>query len=202
MKITKTNLITEAIFSEDRTKRYLLHKTWDETKPSLCIILLAPSEADLITLDNTTQLVLNNAVRLGYGGVYIWNLFSRLNDFHLRNVDPEDPENLQVLRMILDKVDTVVYAPGVGKAKNQYFLARQEQVVNELQPYESKLKCLCDAEGKARLQHPLSPAVRVWFLSELSLQELSSETEKSAEKKESRRGRPKKVQQAGTPSEG
>ena len=148
MKITKTNLITEAVFSEDRTKRYLLHKTWDETKPSLCIILLAPSEADLITLDNTTQLVLNNAVRLGYGGVYIWNLFSRLNDFHLRNVDPEDPENLQVLRMVLDKVDTVVYAPGVGKAKNQYFLARQEQVVNELQPYEPKLKCLCDAEGK------------------------------------------------------
>ena len=44
MKITKTNLITEAVFSEDRTKRYLLHKTWDETKPSLCIILLAPSD--------------------------------------------------------------------------------------------------------------------------------------------------------------
>ncbi|MBQ8400945.1 MAG: DUF1643 domain-containing protein [Clostridia bacterium] len=87
MKITKTNLITEAVFSEDRTKRYLLYKNWDATKPSLCIILLAPSEADLITLDNTTQLVLNNAVRLGYGGVYIWNLFSRLNDFHLRNVD-------------------------------------------------------------------------------------------------------------------
>ena len=73
MKITKTNLITEAVFSEDRSKRYLLHKTWDETKPSLCIILLAPSEADLITLDNTTQLVLNNAVRLNHG-LALWLL--------------------------------------------------------------------------------------------------------------------------------
>ena len=172
MKLTKTNLTTEAIFSEDRTKRYMLHKSWDETKPSLCIILLAPSEADLITLDNTTQLVLNNAVRLGYGGVYIWNLFSRLNDFHLRNVDTEDPENLQVLRMVLDKVDTVIYAPGVGKAKNQAFLARQEQVVKELQSCESKLKCLCDAEGKARLQHPLSPAVRMWYLAPLKTDEV------------------------------
>ena len=69
MKTTKTVLTTETVFSDDGEKRYLLKKVWDEAKPKLAVVMLAPSEASGIELDNSTQLVLNNAVRLGFGSV-------------------------------------------------------------------------------------------------------------------------------------
>ena len=44
-----------------------------------------------------------------------------------------------------------------------------------LRPHEAKLKCLCDAKGNSRLQHPLSPAVRTWYISPLAVEELLPE---------------------------
>ena len=49
---------------------------------------------------------------------------------------------------------------------------RQQQVLNALRPFESKLNCLTNADGKARLQHPLSPALKTWVLSSLAVNEL------------------------------
>lgn len=90
MKTIQTKLETAAVFSEDGAKRYLLKKYWDGKKPSLTVIMLAPSEASGIVLDNTTLLVLNNASRLGYGSVSIVNLFATLNDFALECAEEED----------------------------------------------------------------------------------------------------------------
>ena len=172
MKIIQTTLATAAHFSDDGAKRYLLRKLWDEKLPSLAVIMLAPSEASGIELDTTTQLVLNNASRLGYGSVTIVNLFATLNDFALRHAEDEDPENLDAILLAAKNADQIVYAPGTGKIKNKAFQRRQEQVLNALLPYEAKLCCLCNENGKARLQHPLSPAVRVWHLSPLKVSEL------------------------------
>ena len=171
MTIT-TTLTTEAVFSDDGLKRYLLCKSWSETLPKLAIIMLAPSAASGIALDNTTSLVLNNADRLGYGSVAIVNLFATLNDFSLAHAEDEDPDNLKVILDICQNANQIVYAPGTGKAKAQVFQKRQQQVLNALRPYESKLNCLTNAEGKARLQHPLSPALKTWVLSPLSVNEL------------------------------
>ena len=172
MNTITTTLATVAMFSDDGKKRYLLRKLWDEKMPSLAIIMLAPSEASGIELDTTTQLVLNNASRLGYGSVAIVNLFATLNDFKLQQAEDEDAENLKEILLAAKSADQVVYAPGVGKAKNKAFVQRQEQVLNALRPYEVKLCCLCNESGDARLQHPLSPAVRVWHLSALKISEL------------------------------
>ena len=172
MKNIATTLATVAQFSDDGTKRYLLRKIWNEKLPSLTIIMLAPSEASGIVLDTTTQLCLNNASRLGYGSITIVNLFATLNDFALHQAEEEDPENLKAILEAVRKADQIVYAPGTGKAKNKAFQKRQEQVLKELAPYEVKLCCLCDDEGKAKYQHPLSPAVRVWNLCPLKVKEL------------------------------
>ena len=172
MKTIATTLATVAQFSADGTKRYLLRKIWNEKLPSLTIIMLAPSEASGIVLDTTTQLCLNNASRLGYGSITIVNLFATLNDFALHQAEEEDPENLKAILEAVRKADQIVYAPGTGKAKNKAFQKRQEQVLKELAPYEVKLCCLCDDEGKAKYQHPLSPAVRVWNLCPLKVKEL------------------------------
>ena len=108
-----TTLTTEAIFSEDSMKRYLLKKEWDVQKPKLTIVMLAPSEASGIELDSTTQLVLHNAARLEYGGVSVVNLFATLNDFSLKQTDNEDPENMDAIIQAAKEADVIVYAPGV-----------------------------------------------------------------------------------------
>lgn len=172
MKILETTLHTTATFSEDGTKRYLLQKEWNSKLPRLAIIMVAPSTASAVALDTTTQLTLNNASRLGYGSVSIVNLFATLNDFALKEAETEDADNLKVIVQEAEKADVVVYAAGVGKAKNKTFQTRQEQVLNALRPYEAKLNCLTNENGNARLQHPLSPAVRTWFLSPLKIEEL------------------------------
>lgn len=182
MNTITTTLTTDAIFSDDGLKRYTLCKTWDASLPKLAIIMLAPSEASGIVLDTTTQLVLNNASRLGYGSVVIVNLFATLNDFDLRKAEDEDPDNLKAILAAAESADHVVYGPGTGKAKSKVFLQRQEQILNALRPYEAKLNCLCNESGRARLQHPLSPAVREWHLSPLKINELLLEPKATEDK--------------------
>ena len=172
MKNIETTLTTHAVFSDDGTKRYLLSKTWDAKKPRLAIVMLAPSEASGITLDTTTQLVLNNSERLGYGGVDVLNLFATVDDFDLKRAEEEDAENINAIVQAVQKADVVVYAPGVGKLKSKVLQKRQKQVLLALQPFEGKLHCLTNTANDARLQHPLSPAVRTWHLSPLKVAEL------------------------------
>lgn len=172
MNTIVTTLTTEAVFSDDGFKRYLLRKTWDEKKPKLMVIMLAPSAASGIELDNSTLLVLNNSARLGYGSVDVLNLFATLNDFSLKHAENEDAENTNAIIKSAEMADTIVYAAGVGKAKCKVFQERQKQVLEAIRPFEGKLNCLCSENGKARLQHPLSPAVRTWNLSPLKVSEI------------------------------
>lgn len=172
MRTVVTELHTEVVYSENGEKRYLLRKTWDNSLPKLAVVMLCAGLAGTVELDTTTQLVLNNASRLGYGSVAIVNLFATLNDFALKQSQGEDAENLNVIIQEAAAAEKVVYAPGTGKAKNKLFMEVQEQTLLALQPYEEKLYCLCDEKGGSRLQHPLSPRVRDWYLSPLKIGEL------------------------------
>ena len=124
MKSIETTLKTTALYSDDESKRYLLRKEWDSSKPKLCIIMLAPSTASGVGLDSTTLLVLNNATRLGFGRVDILNLFAKLNDFDLEAAERDDPDNSKAILVSAKDCDTIVYAAGVGKAKNELFQER------------------------------------------------------------------------------
>ena len=170
MKTEISTLHTEAVYSDDYSRRYVLRKLWDDTKPKLAIILLAAGNAGTVMLDKTTQLVINNSARLGYGSVSIMNLSAVLNDYNLHHT--EDPENIKVIVEEAKTAEKLVFSPGTGKSNNQNFIRLQEQVLLALRPYEDKLHCLCNADGGARLQHPLSPQVQVWNLSPLKVSEL------------------------------
>lgn len=193
MNTITTTLTTKAVFSDDSLDRYLLTKSWDEKKQNLAIIMMASSQASGVALDTTTQLVLNNADRLGYGSVSILNLFARVNDFSLKQAEEDDPENLETIVSTCQNAQAIIYAPGVGKATNKLFQERQRQVLEALRPMEGRLHCLCDANGQSRLQHPLSPAVRTWYLSPLKISELVEEPkpkEKEAKKPKAKREEP------------
>ena len=176
MNIIETTLTTQAVFSDDETKRYLLKKTWNAALPKLTICMLAPSIASGIELDSTTSLVLNNASALGFGSVSIVNLFATLGG--IAEAESEDPENLKAIIDASQDADLIIYAPGVGKAKLQVFQERSKQVLEALRPYEKKLKCLTSASGKTRLLHPLCPAVRKWdHFAEIRISDLLSKTD-------------------------
>ena len=135
MKEITSDLRTEILLSDDGTKRYSLRKVWDSSKPSLAIIMLAPSQAGEIALDTSSMLTINNCHRLGKGSVTIVNLFSKINDFALKEADTEDPENIRAIVAAAESADCVVLAAGTGKAKNKtdasYFMTNPEDLKYE-----------------------------------------------------------------------
>ena len=171
MKTIETMLKTTAVYNDDHTKKYLLTKEWDNTKPSLTMVLLSPSSSSGIEIDTTTQRVLGNADRLGFGSVNIVNLFATLGDPTFSTAEADDKENMKVILDMSKKCDTLVYAPGTGKAKNEMFQMRSAKVLNALKPYEKKMKCLSNEDDSVRLCHPLFPAVRVWYLRDTTIAE-------------------------------
>ena len=197
MNTIETTLTTQAIFNDDHTKRYLLCKVWDDSLPKVTVIMLAPSEASGVALDTTTQLCLNNASRLGFGSISIVNLFATVNDFDLKQQTGfGDPDNLNAIIEACQNCDQILYCPGTGKARNKFFINRQEEVLKALLPMEEKLSCLCNEICNTRFHHPLSPAVRTCILSPLKVSELidlqpqePQQPEKAPEKKQ--KGRPK-----------
>ncbi len=189
MKEIISNLRTEIVMSENEAYRYSLRKVWSEDKPSLAILMICPSSSGEVAVDTSTMLTLGNCYRLGYGSVTIVNLFSKVNDFALKNADDEDEENLQAIQKAAALVDCFVIGAGTGKAKNKTFQRRLEQVMMALRPYEDKLHCLCDEDGGSRGLHPLSPRLRRWCLSKCSVSEFidipveNTETEKKTKGK-------------------
>ena len=171
MKEITSNLRTEIVASDDGAYRYSLRKVWDETKPSLAILMICPSSSGEVAVDTSTMLTLGNCYRLGYGSVTIVNLFSKVNDFELKDVNETDEENQQAILKAAESVDCFVLGAGTGKAKNKVFQQRLEQVLTALRPYEDKLHCLCDKDGGSRGLHPLSPRLRQWCLSKCSVSE-------------------------------
>ena len=101
----------------------------------------------------------------------------------LSSAETEDGENLKAIISEAKKCDTVVYAPGVGKAKNKDFQNRSTQVLTQLKPYEKKLKCISNKTGSVRLVHPLTPCVREWTLSPFKTEELLMQLTQPTEKK-------------------
>ena len=167
-----SNLRTEILESVDGTRRFSLKKIWDESKPSVTVVMLCPSSAGIVSVDTSTALTMANCYRLGYGSVTIVNLFPVTNDFSLKSSSGIDAENLEVIVKAVEASSCAVFAPGTGKAKNRLFAEVQKETLLALRPYEDKLRCLCDEKGGSRYLHPLSPRVREWHLTPLSTSEL------------------------------
>ena len=167
-----SNLRTEILESVDGTRRFSLKKIWDESKPSVTVVMLCPSSAGIVSVDTSTALTMANCYRLGYGSVTIVNLFPVINDFLLHASSGIDAENLEVIVKAVEASSCAVFAPGTGKAKNRLFMEVQKETLLALRPYEAKLHCLCDEKGGSKYLHPLSPRVREWHLTPLSISEL------------------------------
>ena len=158
--LEKTSTIqTRTLFSKDMKMRYLLEMNFNSNGKKACIIMLYPSAADEYIIDQTTQLVRNNAIEQGFGSISIVNLFCSLDLNH-----PEtDRMNSSVVAQACSDAEVIIVAYGRGIA----YTEEKESLLNALKTYKEKLYTIVDITGQP-YSHPLSPKARKWKLKKLN----------------------------------
>ncbi len=156
----KSIIRTEALYNDEKTHRYSLKKSWDNSKPSASIIMISPSSrANEIAMDVTSLYVVNNCYQLGYGSVEILNLYSKLDADPFEN----DSENNEWILKSCQKADKVILAWGKGQTQKAVD-NRIQEVLKLLEPFRDKLYEIADSSGKHGF-HPLGATVRLkWNL--------------------------------------
>lgn len=164
----KVSIKSEAIFSEDRKHRYLLFQEWDKSKPKAAILMITAGLADGVYCDLTTMLCKNNAAELGYGAMYVVNLFSRTDIMTKGRKDVKalyDENTDQYIRLAGEKADTIILAWGASGTET--VMQRQQEVIQILGTYREKFRMIMDEQGREYV-HPLCPSVRNgWSLKEV-----------------------------------
>lgn len=162
MHTDKGTMKTEAIFSDDRTQRYLLRKEWDSKKQSATILMTNPSTADLHSMDYTTLYILNNLLRLDFGSVDIVNIISTMTtklvlqkDF---NADYQEENVSQILKSA-ERSDKIIIAWGSRGENNRQLREIQDGLLEQLGPFSKKLFTIADRLGRTGF-HPLAPQIR------------------------------------------
>lgn len=124
-----------AVISECGKYRYRLWRVWDESKPKLLFIMLNPSTADASKDDPTIKRCIGFAKSLGFGSIYVGNLYAyRATDpSELLNCpDPYGPCNVVTLLSMIGSCDQVICAWG-----NSWILKKLKDI-----PYNDLFKSL------------------------------------------------------------
>ncbi len=156
---------TEAIYSDDRTRRYMLLREWDVKKPKALIIMTNPSTAGTVSLDFTTLYILNNITQLGFGSVSIANLVSKIAlRLKLKDDIFAEDENFEQIVKAAQKSDKVIIAWGKVGDSSVNVRDVQDKLLARLEPYKDKLCEIGNMSGDSGF-HPLAPQIRSnWVL--------------------------------------
>lgn len=165
MKSLKSVLRSEGIFSEDDMYRLSLKKTWNTKQPMITVITKYPRFEGGVKVDLTTQLIVNNASEMGYGGVYLMNLFTNVNI----NDAVDDIE-------ILTHEDTDDYLLKsnrrqrgnhfcLGSSSSKITTHRIEEINHLLKDFSDKVNILINPSTK-NISHPLNPKSRACWMIE------------------------------------
>jgi hypothetical protein len=154
---TTSTLATEAIFSKDNNRRYLLRKTWDNNKTKAAIVLLYPSYSDAVLCDTTTTLTINSIATLDFGGVDILNI-SPVIGGKGSITDAKTTDRLNDSYILDSAKDSSKIIIATGRGNNKAVMERTEEVIRLLDEYKDKIYYISD--GKNFGYHPLSPRIR------------------------------------------
>lgn len=183
----KSTIKTEATFSPDRKHRYLLRKEWDKSKDKATVIMVNPASATDMRIDHTTMYVLNNLVRLGFGGCDIVNLYSRVSSSTKEDNTSNEVNDNQILQSARTSSHVIVAWGKLGDT-NKRVAKRQKEVVELLKPCQDKLFVIGDSVGNTGF-HPLSPRVHEWNLK--TFKALAEDEGKETDKQEQKEGKEK-----------
>ncbi|MBU5425719.1 DUF1643 domain-containing protein [Tissierella pigra] len=144
---------TEVKFLKDgqHTYRYLLKKQWSEGKNTAAVIMLNPSKANSLKMDQTVMNVMNYLVDNGFSGMSIVNLFSYMStnpdNLKYRNQDYESV-NIEYIEQAFEDSSIIIIAWTRGGQINE-----KRRIKGILKKYEHKLKCFKDGNDKI-MRHP------------------------------------------------
>jgi hypothetical protein len=127
-------MIKGAAFSDDQKYRYLLYRIWEKDMPRAMCIGLNPSTANQDHDDATITRLITTLKSLGYGGLYMTNLFGLVSSDPelLREVPDPVGANDTWLKIIADLSDEVIFCWGAfpmaeyraKKIRNQFTKAK------------------------------------------------------------------------------
>ena len=146
--------------SECGRYRYALWRIWNKQLPYLGFLLLNPSTADAETDDPTITRCMARARQLGYGGIYVCNLFA------YRATDPAEiykapdaigPENDQWTPYYMLMCRMVI----CGWGKHGTWLNRDRAVIASLETMPWRMLYALDTNADGSPKHPLYVAYNV-----------------------------------------
>ncbi len=150
IKVNRT-IEVSAEFSNDtkQSLRFSLTKAWGGGEKKALFILLNPSKADIVRMDNTFANVVNYCVDANFDAVTVVNLFP------YRSTEPKDlvgnydlglSENLKVLERELELANEVFIAWGTEHNKYSQAKKRFESVLKESADGK-RISCWYDENG-------------------------------------------------------
>lgn len=106
--------------SEGDGFRFSLKRIWSHKKPVGAFLCQNPSKADHLLTDQTMSNCNNLAVKWGWGGFWLLNLYPgyATNPKNLEKDDDTALKNAEVIGEVLKNVDMVILACGRGHKKN------------------------------------------------------------------------------------
>ena len=176
-------MVTRAIFSDDKTHRYLLNKEWDASLPNVMVIMLQAGKSNALIQDVTTCNIVNCVSELDerYGSVTIVNLFSRVDLELDSDIDIDDftnQENDKQIEQAAEKAEIIVLAYGKAHETNLCVKQRVDEIISLLEKYKGKMFVIGDQRGRKGFS-AMYPRVRnKWTLYK------AYEEEKKEDKKE------------------
>lgn len=149
---TRGATVSEAVYSDCETYRYLLTRVWSDA-PRVLFVMLNPSTATEVQNDPTVERCERRARALGYGGFRVTNIFAyRATDPKVMRAaaDPVGPGNDQAIAESAVWADRVVCAWG----NHGLFLDRGASVLGLLRQTGKPLLHL-GLTGANQPRHPL-----------------------------------------------
>lgn len=138
-----------AHFSDDKKYRYALWRIWDRQKPLVMFIGLNPSTANATTDDPTIRRVKAIATNLGYGGVYMMNLFAYVSTdpkkLKQAEVDTVGKENDEWLQRAARECRDIICAWG------NFEVHGRDKIIDEM--FKQKIALVINKNGSPK--HPL-----------------------------------------------
>lgn len=163
-KHSSVNIKIEIVESSNKQHRYVLSKQWND-KPMVTVLTLYPSSSNLVGDDMTMLLITKNVYKLGYGGFYSVNLFSKYNIDKKNYLKATNVDNDAHILECAKKSFKIFFAYGSLPLKNKQVAHRLNELYQLLlnNKLDDKITYLTD-EQQELCFHPLANQVRKkWY---------------------------------------
>ena len=140
---------------DENKKCFAVTKEVDKEQGKSALVIMFSSAVNNVKItDNTTHLLWNNMVHLGYSKITIWNLFP---DYKNRNEEQQKANLLVLKKLLKSNYDSIVIAWGSSKEYANTVINEKKAVYKLLENVKDKLVQIEDEKGNYidKAFHPL-----------------------------------------------